>query len=1235
VTLRNPKAALGAVSAVIVVLAATQISPHRVPMGSVLYGVLYGSLEGLLAIGLVLTYRVSRAINFAYGSMGAVAGAAGVSLYMGHHWPWGVTIVVALVIGGGVGAAVGALINWRFSNTPRLILTVATVGLSQLLGGITAYEPRWFGNGTPPIGGFQTGLSHLHVEINPVLFTGNELLIVIIVPAVVAAVSWFLLRTDAGRAVRAIADNSDRARLIGIPARRLMLAVWTISGVVAALAIMLQAPDQGVAINATVGPTLLLAPLAAAVVAKMENLWVAFTTAIGLGVLQSVVQLDVSKLSVSTVVFLVVVMVALLVQHRSKSRADSADESSWSVSGAAKPIPAALRNLKEVRAFKVIVAVALTGLAVSLPSFLLPGRLDQVSVSLVFGMVAVSLVVLSGWSGTISLGQFALVGLGAITAGDLMMHQNVDLFFALAAGGIVAAVGAVILGLPALRVRGLYLAVTTLAFAVAADEFFFNAANFNSVLPNSVLRPILWQRFDLHGEGDLYALCLGMLVLTIVLTRGVRRARFGRAILASRDNLRGAEAAAVPTTRVRIAAFALSGLIAGVAGGLYVVIVGTASSTNVGSSFPSADSLILFSMAVIGGLTSIGGALAGVALIQVLGIAYPNLQILLTGTGLLLVLTIFPGGLAGMFESVRDRVLRVVARRHGLDVSVWGDGTTLDSVAPESEPTAPVIVHVNGSVLPAGADDDVLLRCHNVNASYGSMQVLFGIDLTVREGEIVALLGTNGAGKSSLLKSITGLLPAHQGTITFNGRDITKDATESIVGRGLTMMPGGRGVFASLTVMENLRVASWPLRQDPRAAAQAREEAMERFPILRTRGTTAAGNLSGGEQQMLSLAMAFLVRPRLLCIDELSLGLAPTVVGSLIEAVKDIHRQGTTIIIVEQSVNVALLVAEEATFLEKGQVRFSGPSADLLERPDLLRAVFIGGADIHTDQATPGPVAPPPTLQPMEIPQAAEPATPVLQVTSLVKRFGGIVATNNVSLSVAPQEIVGLIGHNGAGKTTLFDLISGFLPLDEGVIELQGVDVTTMPAFERSIGGLGRSFQEARLFPTLSVAETVKLALERHLVNRDPFAAACRLPASTDSEARASERVDEILALLGLEGYRDRATGELSTGTRRIVELACILAHRPTLLLLDEPTAGVAQAETEALGPLLRTVAAETGCAMMVIAHDMKLISSLCDRLVALELGGIIAEGTPSQVLADPAVVASYLGTDEPAVAAH
>jgi branched-chain amino acid transport system ATP-binding protein len=260
-------------------------------------------------------------------------------------------------------------------------------------------------------------------------------------------------------------------------------------------------------------------------------------------------------------------------------------------------------------------------------------------------------------------------------------------------------------------------------------------------------------------------------------------------------------------------------------------------------------------------------------------------------------------------------------------------------------------------------------------------------------------------------------------------------------------------------------------------------------------------------------------------------------------------------------------------------------------------------------------------------------AKPVLECRQLVKTFGGITAVDYVDLHVLKGEIVGLIGHNGAGKTTLMDCISGFLEVDEGRVILRGVDITDWPANLRAKGALGRSFQDALLFPTLTVAETIAVALERHLQSRDMFAAALQLPASFESEIAANAVVDELIELMGLDAYREKLTGELSTGTRRIVDLACIMAQDPEVLMLDEPSGGIAQKETEALGPLLRRVREQTGCSILIIEHDMPMLSGLCDRLVALELGGVIAEGTPREVLAHPAVIASYLGTEDAAIA--
>jgi ABC-type branched-subunit amino acid transport system ATPase component len=545
-------------------------------------------------------------------------------------------------------------------------------------------------------------------------------------------------------------------------------------------------------------------------------------------------------------------------------------------------------------------------------------------------------------------------------------------------------------------------------------------------------------------------------------------------------------------------------------------------------------------------------------------------------------------------------------------------------------------------------DGDILLQCKGIDMAYGPVQILFGVDFEVTKGEIVALLGTNGAGKSTLLKGVCGLVRPTRGSVHFRGENITKLAADVTAKRGISLMPGGKGVFPTLSVAENLRLASWLIRDDPERIELAREEVLDLFPVLAERHNQMAGNLSGGEQQMLALGSALMTRPELVMIDELSLGLAPTIVGQLLEVVREVHSRGSTIVIVEQSINVALNLAERAVFMEKGEVRFEGPTAELLERPDILRSVFIAGASARDHAAEmldsasgEADTKTAPKTRRRRTTKPAEPERPaidpnakvVLECRDVVKRFGGITAVDHVDLTVRAGEIVGLIGHNGAGKTTLMDCISGFLEIESGKIILRGVDVTDWTPNSRARGAMGRSFQDALLYPTLTVAETIAVAHERHLASRDMFAAALQLPASYESELKVAAVVESLIDLMGLGAFRQKLTGELSTGTRRIVDIACILAQDPKVLMLDEPSGGIAQKETEALGPLLRRVREVTGCAILIIEHDMPMVSALCDRLVALELGGIIAEGPPADVLAHPAVIASYLGTDESAIA--
>ncbi len=1350
------------VVAALVVLVGSQLFPGSMPLGVILMGALLGTGTGLMAVGLVLTYRTTRIINFSYGAMGSAGAGVAAGLALGKGWSWVIAGPVGVAVGIAIGALVERFVIRRFATAPRLVLTVATVGLAQALGGAAIFLPDLLG-GQPIVSSLTTPLTRHKFEFDPVLFNGNDLALLAVVPVVLAALTWFLLRTEAGIAVRGMADNMDRARLLGIPVNRLSMLLWSIAGGLAALTVTMRVPNEGIALDVTSGPTVLLPALAAAVVTGMTSLSGAFVAGVAIGVLDQLVRWNVERQATTYLVLLAVIVVGLLVQRSlgAKARGGS-EESSWSVVGTGHALPAKLAGLPEVRVAKWVLGGLLALFVVIVPFVGSTSQVNYVTVTLVYGMVAVSLVVLTGWGGVVSLGQVAIVGVGGVVAANLIADQNLDLFVTLLLAGAAGGVIALLLGLPALRVSGQFLAVTTLAFAVAMQLYFLNPANYESLLPSSYSRPEVFGVGKLVDERGLYALALSLLVASLVVVANLRRARTGRVIAAARDNDRAAAATGVNTVETRLMAFVFSGVLAGLAGAIHAIAL-----RGVGfNTYEAADSLLVFSMAVIGGVASLGGTLAGVALVQWLGYSFPKFQLLLTGVGLLAILMVIPGGLGQAAERLRDAYARAIARARGIslveqfdtvdeydqpepppavvDVGDWdtpaegidtterpapvggwgpalggpghmdldrfghpGPGTEAPPAAaagvangagrsptarpggpgrgwgqeppgyddgfdgsgeglqpvpapngwttpspnhtpgpdgygpgpgpdegrwgsePAPAPAAPAAPGAPGAgrsngqrpVAPSGPTPPAppgrpsgprhaaggerpvpagspafragsgpggppvppppgagsgagrrdpqpppgyttapdsgrpLLTADGVQASYGSLQVLFGIDAGIGEHEMVALLGTNGAGKSTLLKAVSGLLPPNKGKVVFDGKDITSLPAEKIAQLGLSLMPGGKGIFPSLTVAENLRLACWMLRHDRRRAREGLEDVLTMFPILHDRWDQQAGNLSGGEQQQLSLAMAFVTKPKLLCIDELSLGLAPTIVGQLVEKVKEMHAQGTTIVVVEQSINVALLLCERALFLEKGQVRFRGPTAGLLDRPEILRAVFIGAGE--------GTVTAPTALVP---PEQRNNRGLRLECRQLTKRFGGIRAVDAVDLVVEPGHIVGLIGHNGAGKTTLFDLLTGFLPADGGQVLLNGVDITAKPPYKRARLELGRSFQEARLFPSLSVVDALRVSLERHLDNRDPVAAGLRLPASTDSERAATERADELVELLGLTSYRDRLTGELSTGTRRIVELGCLLGQNPAIILLDEPSAGVAQKETEALG---------------------------------------------------------------------
>ena len=900
---------------------------------------------------------------------------------------------------------------------------------------------------------------------------------------------------------------------------------------------------------------------------------------------------------------------------------------------------------------------------VFLPLIASDSRILLISDMAIYGIIAVSLVVLTGWAGQISLGQFAFVGVGGATTGALLVHDHLNIFLALIIAGIVGALGAMVIGLPALRFPGLYLAAATLAFAVPVNTYLLSSKYFPTLNPSYIPRPLLVKRFDLNHPLDFYYLCLGVLVVAFYLAYNLRRSRAGRAVVAVRDNDKAASAYGISPLRSKLVAFAVSGALAGAAGGLYVVGL---QGIQFGGFDPEL-SIVVFTMVVVGGLGTPLGAVLGAA--YVYGIQYwlhGAWVYLASSTGLLLVLMIIPEGIGSQFYKLRDLVVRQIIKRHDIQ-SIRGKVVSqLDSYLKVSEATHRAAIRLGAledlelsapSAHGVGASEieNPLIKCESITGFYGETQVLFDIDCAVAPGEVVALLGTNGAGKSTLLKVMNGLIVPKSGKVIFAGEDITSWTPQQRAKVGLVTVPGGRGVFPSLTVEENLRLAGWLNRHDKKFIEDSIRKALDLFPSLEKRFATRAGLLSGGEQQMLTIGQAMLCKPKLMLIDELSMGLAPAVVGELLRVVRTLADSGVTVMVVEQSVNVATVISKRALFMERGRIRFSGPTPSLAQQPELLKSVFLraaskarkarsavsngvvlgGQGSAESTGAAGGGVSigGPDVAGPDKLGQGvAGPALDEkfsLEVQNVSKSYGGVIAVSDVSISLKEGEILGVIGSNGAGKTTLFDICSGFVVPDRGKVFIDGRDVTNLGPNWRARNGLGRVFQESRIFPSMTVSEALAVAFETHVDVKDPLASMLRLGAVIDSEKVIKDKCQALLEQLGLGRWHDSYVAELSTGTRRILELGCVMAHDPKVLLLDEPSAGIAQRESEALSELLRGIADQTRASMVIIEHDVPLVSSVADHLVCMHLGEIISRGSTAEVLNDPLVVDAYLGRDE------
>ena len=648
-------------------------------------GLALGSLYGIIGVGIVLIYRTSRIINFAAGAVGAVPAIIALSLVLQDHVNYLLALPIVLV-GGPLFGVLTDLVMRRFDDVPRLIATVMTIGVAQSLAILGFFIPVWFGqNATNEGSTVPTPWEHLvwHNSRGQPLLSGNEVAALVTVGVVTLALAGFLRYTRLGIALRASAENADRALLLGIPVRRVSMAAWALAGLLAALAIFVQAPLIGTPSDATLGFDTLLYALTAAVVSRMERFGVALAAGMGIGVLITSTIISSGDNSISSSIMVIVILGALLTQPRRTARALDAGEGRWQTVKQFRPIPAELRRLPEVAAARWGTAAAGAGLLIALPYLLGTANISYLVLLPLYGIVAVSLVVLTGWAGQISLGQFGLVGVSAGVAGGLIANHNIDFFAALGIGILTGVVAAVVIGLPSLRIQGLYLAVTTLAFGYAVPNYLLNEHYWigRHILPSGLAahlsRPLLYGRIDLTGDRAYYYLCLVFLALVMLAAFAFRRNRSGRVLIALRDNERTAAAFAVNPARTRLAAFAVSGGIAGLAG----VLFDYAQQNVVPGTYDIQASLILFLAVAIAGVSSVSWAVVGVMVLEVSVVFGPRIYdlfhsttiesvmpLLLTGPLLLINSSFYPGGSAEGGMRLRDDWLRRVATRRGLVV---------------------------------------------------------------------------------------------------------------------------------------------------------------------------------------------------------------------------------------------------------------------------------------------------------------------------------------------------------------------------------------------------------------------------------------------------------------------------------------------------------------------------------------------------------------------------------------
>jgi ABC-type branched-subunit amino acid transport system ATPase component/ABC-type branched-subunit amino acid transport system permease subunit len=938
---------------------ASILQPHIWTTNLLVIGLVRGLIVSLIAMGIVLVYRSSRVINFAVGDLGVPCAALLAVMAGKSHWPYWPSLFLAVLAGTLTGTLVELAVIRRLFRAPRVIVLVATIGVAELARAITLTLPGYrtgrLANAFPsPI----TTQWHL----GSVTIKGSQLLALIVVPVIATALWWLLGRTRFGVAVRASSTNSDLARLTGISPKLMSTAIWTIAGFLSAISIILYATEQGSSDLVSIGPETLLLGLTAALIGGMRSFPRAVVGAAGIGVVYQLLVYNFPN-TVGLVQFVLLILVLVLVARM--SRADDSGAESFAFAPRVVPVPERLRQIWWVRRMPQLVSLVALLSAIVLPLVVRESFHHQTyAIILGFALCAVSVTVLTGWGGQLSLGQMAFAGIGALSAAAFVRGVSLNIGFrstrlirghlpklpfvpSLLLGALVACLIAVAVGVGALRVKGLLLAISTMAFAIAAQAYIFPRPLFSGTegsltvqLPRGKLGPL-----DLaHLNRNYYYFTLAALVIVLLLVGHLRRTGVGRMIIGVRENEPAASAFSVSPARAKLTAFAVAGFVAGLGGAILGGVAVTIGYTD--RFFRIEDSLTLVALAVIGGLGSLAGAVAGALWVVGLPAFWPSnktVPLFTSSIGLLIILLYIPGGFTQIGYWVRSSIVSWLEKRlpAAPTKTVTAPPASLTRVAARE----PVRANADGSVL----------STTGLTVRFGGIVAVDSVDFRANQGEVIGLIGTNGAGKSTLLNAIGGYVPSN-GRVELLGKDIATLPAHRRAHVGLGRTFQAATLFPELTVRETVQLALeardatsfwgsllW-LPPATRAERSKRADAAELIDFLGL-GRYAdrfIAELSTGTRRIVELACVLAVAPRVLCLDEPTAGVAQREAEAFGPLIKRVQQElDATLILVEHDLPLILAISDRVYCMEAGAVIAEGAPAEIRENP-LVVSSYLG-----------------------------------------------------------------------------------------------------------------------------------------------------------------------------------------------------------------------------------------------------------------------------------------------------